>query len=123
MENLETNEDRSQDDVHPEVGPSVCQSCHSVDSESDEAHHMVTGVLEEIPYCSLELPQENKRRRAPQVSHNFAVRTLLRQLKQTRFCWLLSIWRATAFPPTSTTTFTEFQNCLNPLRQQGPHST
>ena len=32
MENQEPNEDRSQDDLHREVGPSVCQSRHSVDS-------------------------------------------------------------------------------------------
>ena len=37
MENQEPNEDRSQDDPHPEVGPSVYQSRHLNDSESDEA--------------------------------------------------------------------------------------
>ena len=35
-ENQEPNEDRSQDDPHPEVGPSVCQSRHSYDSDTDE---------------------------------------------------------------------------------------
>ena len=39
VENQEPNEDRSQDDPHPEVGPSVYQSRHSVDSEPDEAPH------------------------------------------------------------------------------------
>ena len=28
VENQEPNEDRSQDDPHPEIGPSVCQSRH-----------------------------------------------------------------------------------------------
>ena len=37
VENQEPNEDRSQDDPHPEVGPSVCQSRHSIDSDPDEA--------------------------------------------------------------------------------------
>ena len=37
MENQEPNEDRSQDDPHPELGPSVCQSPHSSDSDPDEA--------------------------------------------------------------------------------------
>ena len=39
VENQEPNEDRSQDDPHLEVGPSVCQSRHSIDSDTDEAPH------------------------------------------------------------------------------------
>ena len=39
VENQEPNEDRSQDDPHPEVGPSVCQSRHSIDSNPDESPH------------------------------------------------------------------------------------
>ena len=67
VENQGTNDDDSQSDPHPEVGPSVCQSRHSIDSDIDEAHEMVTGFQEEIrygphmltenqeeiPYCSL----------------------------------------------------------------------
>ena len=37
VENQLTNEDDSQSDPHPEVGPSVCQSRHSIDSDTDEA--------------------------------------------------------------------------------------
>ena len=39
MENQEPNEDRFQDDPHPEMGPSVCQSRHSINSDPDEAPH------------------------------------------------------------------------------------
>ena len=39
VEKKEPNEDRSQDDPHPEVGPSVRQSRHSIDSDPDEAPH------------------------------------------------------------------------------------
>ena len=35
VENQEPNDDRSQDDPHPEVEPSVCQSRHSIDSDTD----------------------------------------------------------------------------------------
>ena len=35
VENQEPNEDRSQDDPHPEVGSSVCQLRHSIDSDSE----------------------------------------------------------------------------------------
>ena len=69
VENQGTNEDESQSDAHPEVGSSVCQSRHSIDSDTGEAHDTITGVIEEtskgphivtgatavqeeIPYCS-----------------------------------------------------------------------
>ena len=39
VENQEPNEDRSQDDPHPEVTPSVYRSHHSNDSDPDEAPH------------------------------------------------------------------------------------
>ena len=39
VENQEPNEDRSQDDPHPNVGPSVCQSRHAIDSDPEEAPH------------------------------------------------------------------------------------
>ena len=44
MGNQGTNEDDSQSDPHPEVGPAVCQSRQSIDSDTDEADDMVTGV-------------------------------------------------------------------------------
>ena len=44
VENQGTNEDDSQSDPHPEVGPSVCQSRHSIDSDTDEAPHSFSGV-------------------------------------------------------------------------------
>ena len=47
MENQGTNEDDSQSDPHPEVGPSVCQSRHSIDSDTGEAHDTMTGVIEQ----------------------------------------------------------------------------
>ena len=40
VENQEPNEDRSQDDLHPEVGPCVYQSRHLIDSDPDEAPHI-----------------------------------------------------------------------------------
>ena len=47
VENQGTNEDESQSDPHPEVGPSVCQSRHSIDSDTGEAHDTMTGVIEQ----------------------------------------------------------------------------
>ena len=47
VENQGTNEDDSQSDPHPEVGPSVCQSRHPSDSDTSEAHDTMTGVIEQ----------------------------------------------------------------------------
>ena len=77
-------------------------------------HDMVTAVQEEIPYCSSGISSGKQMRRVPQVSHNFAVRTSLRQSKQTRFCWPFSDWRRTVILPMSITAVTESRNCLNP---------
>ena len=154
VEKQGTNEDESQSDPHPEVGPSVCQSRHSIDSDTGEAHDMMTGVIEqttkgphlvtgatretrydphmvtgatavqeEVPYCSSGIPSGKQKRHAPQVSQIFIVRTPLRQLKQTRFCWPSSNWRRTVILPMSITTVTDSRNCLNPSRQQCPPST
>ena len=100
-ENREPTVDRFLDDHYPEVryffhhsdnpnSPEVEDYPHMVTGGPEEIRnrpHMTTGIQERIPHCPLVLRQENKRRRAPQVSNNFAVRTPLRQLKQTRFCW------------------------------------
>ena len=55
--------------------------------------------------------QANKSRCAPQVSYIFAVISPLRQLKQTRFCWVFNFLPVTVSPPSSTTTLTEYRNC------------
>ena len=47
VENQGTNEDDSQSDPHPEVGPSVCQSRLSIDSDTGETHDTMTGVIEQ----------------------------------------------------------------------------
>ena len=83
--------------------------------------HMTTGTQEEIPYCSLSTSSGKKRRCAPQVSHNFAVRIRPRQLKQMRICWPFNNWRRRVIQPTSTTKSLESRNCLNPLQRQCPH--
>ena len=41
VENQDPNGDLSQNDPHPEVGPSVYQSHHSIDSDSNEAPHSI----------------------------------------------------------------------------------
>ena len=118
VENQEPSGDRFQNDSHPEVEFSACRANNLSDSDSDETSHMVTGVQEEIRIATLGHLQANKRKRTPQVSHNSAVRTPLRQLKQTRFCWFLNKWQVTVFLPISSTTLTKYRNCPNPSLTQ-----
>ena len=129
-ENRETTGDRSSDDHYPEVGYFSHHSGHLNSPERENnpdmvtrateeiSHytHMMTTTQDEIPYCSPSTSSANKRRRAPQLSHNFAVSKPLQQLKQTRFCR-----RRTAIQPSSTTTSVESRNCLNPSQVQCPH--
>ena len=82
MENQGTNEDDSQSDPHPEVGPSIYQSRHSLDSDTDEAPdnvtgvregircrpHMVTETQQDIPYYSIGT-SSGKQKKARSTSH------------------------------------------------------
>ena len=52
-ENWEPTGDRSIGDLCPKVVFSTYHSSNSNVSEQEETHHMMTGVQEEIPYCSL----------------------------------------------------------------------
>ena len=70
-----------------------------------------------FPTAPLVLRQESKRRCAPLVSHNFAVRIPLRQLKQTRFCWPFNNWRWTVIQPIWTTISKGSRNCSSPLQR------
>ena len=86
-EKREPTGDRSSNDPCPEVVFSACRTSNLIDSDQEGTSHMVRGVQEEIPIAPMGRRQESKRRRALHVSHNVAVETPLRQLKQTRFFW------------------------------------
>ena len=61
VENQGTNEDESQSDPHPEVGSSVCQPRHSIDSDTCEALDTMTGVIEQTtkgPHSSINKDRE-----------------------------------------------------------------
>ena len=107
VENQESRGDRSQNDPHSEVEFFACCARNLTNSDPEETSHVVTIVQEVIPNAPLQLRQENKRRRAQQVSHSFAVKTPLPQLKQTRYCYAFNNWRRTVIRPISTTTSKE----------------
>ena len=67
--------------------------------------------------------QENKGRRAPQVSQIFAVETPLRKVRRIRFCWPFSIGRLTEVIPTSITISMESPNCPTPPQRKLPPLT
>ena len=134
-ENRETTGDRSSDDLYTELGYFCHHSAQLNSPETENNSHMVTGATEEvrqyprtmtaaqedIPYCSPTNSSGKQRRRAPQVSHKFAVRVPLRQLKQTKFFWPFNNWRRTAIQPNSITISAESQNCLKPSQLQCLH--
>ena len=121
-ENREPTGAQSRGDPCPEAVFSTYHSSILNDSERKESHHMATEVQEEIPYCSpgTSLGKQKKARSTNQP--NFAVKSPLRQLKQTRFCWPFNNWRRTIFQPISTTS-TESRNCPKPSQRQRPHLT
>ena len=67
--------------------------------------------------------QERRKRTTLPVNRNSAVKTRLRQLKQTKLCWPFSSWQITTIPKTSLTTLLEFPSCQSHSRQRFPNST
>ena len=68
-------------------------------------------------------PQGSRKRTAPPVNRNSAVRTHLRRSKQTKFCWPCNSWQIRTTLRTFIITSTEFPNCQSYLIQRCPHLT
>ena len=94
--NQGTNEDDSQSNPHPEAGLLISgqedrhDMATGVQRECTQAHDMVKGVHEEVMYCSSAHLPESRKTTALQVNPNFAAKTTLRLLRQTKFCWHFS---------------------------------
>ena len=95
VENQEPTGDRSQNDCYLDMESSIYQSRSSLESDPQEASHMVTGVEEKSHNAPLGLLQ-GKKRRAAQINHYFVVTMLLRHLKQSRFDWPFGRWQPIA---------------------------
>ena len=136
----ETHGDRSSDDPYPDVGyfPHHSGQLNSPEAETDSYlvtenyPHMVTGATEEIrhnphtmtvtqeeiPYCS-PTTSSGKQKKARSASQpQFRSDNILRQLRQTRFCWPFNNWRRTPIQPISTTILAGPRNCLNLLQRR-----
>ena len=130
-----TNEDNSQSDPHPEAG--IFGNHTMRKSDQKDRRDMVTGVQRERVSVAVtwreecrervcanvtwwqELtkkshtappvyPQGSRKRTAPPVNRNSAVRTPLRRSKQTKVCWPSNSWQITTILRTFTITSTEF---------------
>ena len=118
IENLEPTGDHSQKDSHAEVESSVCQSPNLIDSDPDQASHMVTRFQERIHCCSPGTSSGKlKKARSTSQPELKTLKTPLRQSKQTKFRWPFDSWRVLSTPLTSTKS-TELQNWPNPSQQQ-----
>ena len=134
-ENREPTGDRSLNDPCPEARFSshlsgnlkiseVEDYPHMVTEVHEDIHyrpHMVTGIQEEISYCSPRSSSGKQKKARSTSQPQFSVRTPLRQLKQTRFCWHFNNWRRTVNQRISTITSTESRNCPNPSQRQCSH--
>ena len=143
-----TNEDDSQNDHHPDAGLfHVQMTQHSgpedghdmVTGGSEEIRngndmvtgateqigncHDMTGVHEEVTYCSPVRLQESRKRTALPVNRNSAVRIPLRRSKQTKFCWPTNTWQITTILRTFIITSTKFPNCQSHSPQRCPRLT
>ena len=76
-----TNEDDSQSDPHPEA--CIFHNQTARNSGPEDGHDMVTGVREQVTYCSSSTSSGKQERTALPVNRKSAVRIPLRQLKQT----------------------------------------
>ena len=129
-----TNEDDSQKNPHPEAGLFRDQLTQNSGPEDDHDMvtgateqigncHDMTGVHEEVTYCPLVHLQESRRKTAPPVNRNSAVKKPLRRSKQTKFCWPFSSWQITTVLWTSKITSTEFPNCQSHQLQRSMNFT
>ena len=95
LEIFDSNVDRSQVDSNSEVGPSVRHSRHSNASDPDRPPHLVTGVQEGIPYCSVGISSGNlKKARSTSQPHFCSENTLATVEVATRFCLPFNSWHA-----------------------------
>ena len=130
-----TKEDDSQSDLHPKTGIFIDKTTQN--SGPEDRHDMVTElqnrfatattVSQKFTKKSLTAPlghhRESSRRTALPINCNSAVKTPLRRLKQTNFCWPFSSWHITTILQFSITTWTKFPECQSHSRQRCPRST
>ena len=129
-----TNEDNSQSDPHPESGMFQKQMTRNsgpeegqdmvkgVTEEIRNRHDSVTGVHEEVTYCSPSTTSKSRKIRSTSQPQLYCEKRL-RQWKQTNFCWTSSSWQTTTILQTSILLLTEFPNCQSRSRLRYPCST
>ena len=122
--NQGTNEDASQGNAHPEAGLFNNQTTQN--SGQEDRHDMVTGVHEEVTYCSPSTfsgkQKKNRSTFQPQFRRENTPVTIgadqiLLALQH------LANWQTTTILQISITILTKFPNCQSDLRQRCPRST
>ena len=88
-----TNGDNSQSDLNPEAG--IFDNLTKQNSGPEDGHNMVTGVNKEVTKCSPSTSSGKRRKIAPPVNLNCAMKIPLQRRKQTKFYWCLSSWQTT----------------------------
>ena len=126
-----TNEDDSQSDPHPEAGifhnrttqnsgPGYDHDMVTGATEQIGNRHDMTGVHEEVTYCSPGTSSGKQKRTVLSVNRNSAAKRPLRQSNQNNFCWPFSSWQMTTILRTFTIKSAEFPKCHGHSPQRCP---
>ena len=104
LQNREPTRDCSQDDPYPKAEPSTRWTSKSANSDQEGLLPWWQELKKRFPIVPLARLSENRRRRVPQVSYNFEVRSHMQQLKQSKVCCPLDTLEATVIQPISIAT-------------------
>ena len=128
-----TIEEESQSNPHPESGIFNNQMARNFGPEDDHDmvtgateqsrnRHDMTGVHEEVTYCSPST-SSGKQKENHSTSQPHFCSDNTPWLKQTKVCWPFSSWQITTILQVSITILTEFPNGQSHLQQRCPRST
>ena len=84
--------------------------------------HVVTGIQEDVPYCSLVTSSGKQKKARSACQPPFRSENTRATIEADQILLALQQLESNSNSPTRTTTLTKFQNCLNPSRQQCPPS-
>ena len=113
-----TNENNSQSYPHPEAA--ILHNQMTQISGPENGHDMVTGVHEEVTYCSPSLSPAKQKKIHSSSQPQFRFENTLRQLKQTTFLWPFSRWQLTTILQFFIKISENIPNCQNRSLQRCP---
>ena len=120
--NQRTNEEKSQSDPHPEAG--LFQSQTTQNSGPEDGQDMVTGVHEEVTYCSPSTVsgKQKKKNRSTSQPHFHSENTPA-TIEADQYFWPFSSWQTTTILQVFSTTLIEFPSLQSHSPKRCPRLT